>query len=175
MRELPIRIVITGPESTGKSTLSHELGKHYQSRVVPEYAREYINKLNEDYNYNDILHIAKGQLSDENELAKKGGKFLFCDTGLIVLKIWCDVKYGKCHSWIEEKLQKNNYNLFLLCKPDIDWTPDPQREHPFEREKLFNLYLLELESRNLPFFIVKGKVEKRLQRAIEFIDSKFIG
>lgn len=174
MKTPPIRIVITGPESSGKSSLIEKLALHYKTMWVTEYAREYIDKLDREYSYNDILHIAKGQISRENEMAKNTGEFLFCDTGLVVPKIWCDVKYGKCHQWIEDTIEIHKYNLYLLCKPDIPWQTDPQRENPNDRKALFDLYLNELTKRNLPYFIVKGIGEKRLLNAIHCIDSKFL-
>lgn len=175
MKTSPIRIVITGPESTGKSTLTEKLSAHFKTKWVAEYAREYIDNLDREYNYNDILYIAKEQIFRENEMAEKANKILFCDTGLLVPKIWCDVKYGKCHSWIEDEIIKHQYNLCLLCKPDIPWQADPQRENPNDRDVLFERYLDELKKRNLEYFIVEGKGEKRLLSAIQCIESKFNG
>ena len=175
MKAHPIRIVITGPESSGKSTLARELAGHFKTVWIAEYAREYIENLNRNYNYDDILEIAKGQISRENKLAKKGGQFLFCDTGLLVTKIWCEVKFGKCHPWILDTMEEHHYDLYLLCKPDIPWQADPQRENPFDRDGLFERYLNELTTRKLPFFIVEGKGGKRLHNAIQCIDSGFNG
>lgn len=175
MKTFPVRIVITGPESSGKSTLTEKLAEHYKSMWVAEYAREYIDSLDREYNYDDILEIAKGQISRENELAKKAGQFLFCDTGLLVPKIWCEVKFGKCHPWILDTIEEHQYDLYLLCKPDIPWQADPQRENPFDRDELFERYLNELTTKKFPFFIVAGKEEKRLHNAIQAIDSGFNG
>ncbi len=174
MSKPPIRIVITGPESSGKSTITEKLALHYKTLWVAEYAREYINNLDREYTYNDILQIAKGQIERETELAKKTSRFLFCDTGLIVPKIWCNVKYGKCHKWIEDAIKTHHYDLYLLCKPDIPWQADPQRENPNDRKALFDLYLNELTKRSLPYFIMEGIGEKRLLNAIQCIDSKFL-
>jgi len=173
MKASPIRIVITGPESSGKSTLAKKLAAHYKTIWIAEYAREYIDNLDRDYNYDDILEIARGQISREKEKTEKANKFLFCDTGLIVPKIWCEVKYGKCHPWILDTIGSHTYDLYLLCKPDIHWQPDPQRENPDDRDELFVYYLNDLKTRNLPYFIVEGMGEKRLLNAIQCIESKF--
>ena len=168
-----IRIAITGPESTGKSDLAKNLAEHYRTVWVPEYAREYLDKLNREYNYEDILLIAKGQVKAETGMLEKANRFLFADTEMIVLKIWCEVKYGKCHPWILNQLAKQNYDLYLLTDIDLPWQPDPLREHPDKRRELFNLYLDEMKKRNLPFEIVSGFGDQRLANAIEIIEKRF--
>jgi len=167
------RIAITGPESTGKSMLTEQLSRHYKTAWVPEYAREYLNSINRSYTYDDILEIAKGQIDAENEMQSRAVKFLFCDTEPIVTKIWCDVKYGRCHPWIIEQIESNPYELYLLCNTDLTWEDDPLREHPDKREYLFKLYLDELQKRGLPFSIISGLGDKRLKDAIKIIDQSF--
>jgi NadR type nicotinamide-nucleotide adenylyltransferase len=169
------RIAITGPESTGKSLLSERLAAHYHTSWVPEFAREYINGLGRDYIQEDILTIAKGQLRKENRIAKNANGVIFCDTELIVTKIWSDVKYSRCDEWILKKINSHKYDLYLLCYIDIPWEFDPQREHPQLREHLFNLYLQELTERNLPFSVISGLGEERLNNAVKIINSKFTG
>ncbi len=165
------KIAITGPESTGKSLLARQLAKHYQTNYVPEYAREYIDKLNRPYNKQDILEIAKGQISKEKELESKANKFLFCDTELIVTKIWCEHKYGDCHEWILKMINENRYDLFLLTNIDLPWQPDPQREHPDLRKYLFKLYYDELRERNFNFKIISGLKEDRLKNAVRAVED----
>ena len=167
------RIAITGPESTGKSLLSEQLAKHYNTKWVPEFSREYLEGLDRPYHYNDILNIAKGQLEKEKELMSKAERFLFCDTELIVTKIWCDVKYQKCHPWILENIIKHPYDLYLLCNIDLPWEPDPLREHPGKRKYLFDLYYKELVSRHLPFEVISGTGKDRLRKTIKIIDNTF--
>ena len=134
-----IRIAITGPESTGKSTLAAELAKHFGAVWVPEFARGYLDELDRNYNYEDILHIARGQMLAEDNAAQQNN-LVFCDTELLVTKIWCEFKYGKCHQWILEELQKRKYDVVLLCNIDLPWQYDPLREHPDKRETLMELY-----------------------------------
>ncbi|MEA3479555.1 MAG: ATP-binding protein [Bacteroidota bacterium] len=167
------RIAITGPESTGKSILTEQLARHYQTLWVPEYAREYLKEIDRPYDYEDILNIAKGQMSKENALVSRSGKFLFCDTDPIVTKIWCDVKFGTCHSWILDQINTQAYDLYLLCDIDLPWQHDPLREHPDKRGYLFKLFHEELRSRKLPFRIISGMGDKRLKQAIKVIDLTF--
>jgi NadR type nicotinamide-nucleotide adenylyltransferase len=168
-----VKIAITGPESTGKSQLARELASEYKTTWVPEYAREYIDRLDRPYTREDILEIARGQVRNEEIQAGKAVGMLFCDTELIVTKIWSEVRYGSCDPWILDQISRNNYALYLLCNTDLPWEPDPQREHPHLREKLFELYRDELDSRKFPYFVVSGIGRERLQNAIAGIEKSF--
>lgn len=167
------KIAITGPESTGKSFLAEKLARYYHTMWVPEFARVYIDHLDNEYTYDDILFIAKSQMEAEAVATEMTKDFLFCDTDLIVTKIWCEYKYGKCHQWILDNLEKSNYDLYLLSNIDLLWQPDTQREHPDNRKELFELYLNELNLRGLPFEVINGNGDDRLQNAIKIIDQKF--
>lgn len=163
------RIAITGPESTGKSWLAENLARAYHTTWVPEYARGYLEKLNRSYGYDDILTIARGQMASENSALASASKILFCDTECLVTKIWCDVKFGRCHPWIIQQIEQQPYDLYLLCDIDLPWQPDPLREHPHLRKYLFDLYATELNERKLPFGIVSGTGDARLDCAMEII------
>jgi len=165
-----IKIVITGPESTGKSWLASQLAQKYNTAWVPEYAREYIDKLNRPYNKADILKIAKRQIENENILLEKADEILFCDTDLTVAKIWSEHVYKSCHEWILKNINKQHYDFYLLCDIDIPWQEDYQREHPHLREYLFGLYKNELENRGVEFEIISGVGQKRLKKAILAIE-----
>jgi NadR type nicotinamide-nucleotide adenylyltransferase len=167
------RIAITGPESTGKSWLAENLAKTYGCFWVPEYARMYLDKLDRPYTYDDILEIAKGQMASEDKAMVPSNKFLFSDTECMVTKIWCDVKFRKCHVWIKKQLEENPHDLYLLCDIDLPWEPDPLREHPHLRKYLFDLYYDELKIRNLPFKVISGRGNTRLLCAIEAINQRF--
>lgn len=169
-----IRISITGPESTGKSWLAQQLADHYQVHWVPEYARNYLEKISRPYTYEDILIIAQNQFGEENAIGEIAD-LLFCDTDFCVTTIWCEVKYGKCHPWITEKLNRNLYGLYLLCDIDLPWQYDPLREHPEMRAELFSMYRNKLEQKDFNYRIVSGTGEKRLQNAIRFVDEYLAG
>ena len=167
-------IAITGPESTGKSSLAKELAQHYLALRVEEVARTYLEGLGRAYTYDDILEIARRQHGAiERARSASTGSFLFLDTEFTVLRIWCEYVYGKCHPWILEKEQTQQVDLFLLTDIDLPWQPDPLREHPDKRHELFSLYHQALEKRDTPFIIVSGMGKSRLQAAIDGIEAQF--
>jgi len=165
------RISITGPESTGKSWLAEQLAWHYHTAWVPEYAREYLTVTAGTYQYEDILKIAQGQMAQEAMAARKDHPMLFCDTDLLVTRIWSDVRFGKVHPWIEEQMAAHRYDLYLLCNVDLPWEYDPLREHPDRRQDLFNQYHALLEELKFPYAIVSGLGEQRLASAIRAVET----
>lgn len=165
------RITITGPESTGKSTLSANLATALNTVWVPEYAREYLNQLGRPYEESDLLEIAKGQIRSEDALAKKANNYLICDTDLLVIKIWSEHKYGRCHPWILEQLAQRKYVLHILTYIDIPWEEDPLREHPDLRSYFYQRYKKELETMGVTFIEAKGDPQQRLQQSLETIHS----
>ena len=156
------KIVITGPESSGKTTLCKALSSHFNLPFAKEYAREYLDLLNRDYNQSDLLKIAKGQLQAENEMQ-------LLDTDLVTLKIWSKYKYNSCDKWILDKTekQKSKNRFYLLCKPDIAWKPDPLRENPKNRMNIFKIYKDELDNLEHNYLIVEG--ENRIKKSISKI------
>ncbi len=165
------RIAVTGPESTGKSALAARLASHFHTAWVPEFAREYLENLGHPYEEKDILIIAKGQLEREAGMMKSASGFLFCDTELLVTKIWSEVKFGRCDPWILDSLNVHRYDLYLLCDIDLPWQYDPMREHPHRRQFLFDLYYNELNKRMLPFSVVRGTGTDRLHCALKTIEN----
>ena len=163
--------MITGPESTGKSWLAQKLAAHYHTLWVPERARSYLEEVSRPYQESDLLKIAREQLELEDTLATQANQLLFCDTGLLVLKVWSEHSYGRCHLFILEQLRKRTYTHYLLPDIDMPWEPDPQREHPQLREYFFNLYEKELQAWQKSYTIISGTGNERLQNAIKTIDS----
>ncbi|MFO7827040.1 MAG: ATP-binding protein [Bacteroidales bacterium] len=168
------KIVLIGPESTGKTKLAKYLAKFYHTVAVPEYARGYIENLDRPYNYNDVEHIARMQVELENKTQEKANRFLFYDTYLIITKVWFDIVYKKVPDWIEQKIKESKIDLFLLCNNDIPWEPDPVRENGGEmREKLFDIYKNELENYKFSYKIVEGEGKTRYKNAINAIENFF--
>ncbi len=168
------KIVLTGPESTGKTTLALRLAKEFNTVMVPEFGREYMANLKRPYTYTDIEIIAKTQLIMGDEILKEANRFLFFDTHLIILKIWFLLRFNEYPEWVDEELRKKNIDLFLLCNYDLPWEPDPLRENGGEmRRILFNLYKSELEYYNYPFFIISGNSEERFRNAGNAIKGYF--
>ncbi|MFD1873570.1 AAA family ATPase [Hymenobacter bucti] len=171
----PIRISITGPESAGKSTLAAELAAHYGTVFVPEYARTYLEAHGPGYAPADLEAIARGQLAAEDAAAQQATKLLFCDTDLLVIKIWAENAFGTCPAWVEAELAHPRYALTLLLAPDLPWSPDPLREHPdpAQRWHFYNLYRAELVSRGWPFAEISGAPAQRIALARAAIDGLF--
>lgn len=168
------KIVVLGPESTGKSTLSKSLAEYYKCPWVPEFAREYIEQIDRAYNFEDLFEIAKGQVREEDKAILKANDLLICDTDLHVIRVWSQHKFGKVHPWIEEQISQRNYDLYLLTDIDIPWENDPQREHPEpeQRAYFFEIYKDIVVSSGLPFKIISGSTEERMNKSVQFIEEK---
>jgi NadR type nicotinamide-nucleotide adenylyltransferase len=185
MQELK-KIVVIGPESTGKSTLCQLLGDNYQTLWCPEYAREYLLTHGANYTYDDLLTIAKGQVALEDEYVSKARKqvanrklnnqLLFVDTDLYVMKVWCEYVYGKCHTYILDKLAERKSDLYLLCNIDLPWIKDELREYPDieSRKELLCIYKDILVNQDTPWALISGSYEERLETAIKSIESNFL-
>ena len=158
-----------------------QLATHFKTVWVPEHARAYLDanrgttpsRPTINYRYSDLEKIAKGQIELEKQKLASAKKLLFCDTDLITIKIWSKVKYKRCSRWIQEQIKERHYDHYLLCKPDLPWEPDPQREHPEQRDELFFLYKKEMEKLGKSFSIIEGKGEQRLENAIQKVSAIF--
>src|ERR1044072_1395642 len=169
------KVVIIGPESTGKSTLSEQLAKHYNTTWVPEYAREYLIEHGTEYTYDDLLTIAKGQVALEESYINRAAPFakvLFVDTDQYVMKVWCEFVFGKCHQWVLDQITKRKYDLYLLCNIDLPWIHDPLREYPdlAPRLELYAIYKNLLTNQSVPWVEISGNYDERLQKAIQAVN-----
>jgi NadR type nicotinamide-nucleotide adenylyltransferase len=191
------KIVIIGPESTGKSTLCKQLAAHYQTLWCPEYAREYLLKHGMDYTFDDLLTIAKGQLALENEYVEEVRKtesqkdrkivsgrsshspltthhsLLFIDTDMYVMKVWCEFVFENCHRFILDQIIERKYDLYLLCNIDLPWIKDELREYPDleSRRQLYSIYKDIMVNQSVPWVDINGNYGERLTKAITCIDS----
>jgi len=175
------RIVVLGPESTGKSTLCSHLASHFKSTWAKEYAREYLLTNGTDYTFENLLDVAKGQLALEDHAASALSAatvtdktdLLFIDTDMYVLKVWCEFVFGKCHHWILNQVVERKYDLYLLCDIDLPWVKDELREYPDlqTREELFHHYKDIMVNQTVPWAIINGNYIERLPKAIEAVNK----
>lgn len=171
-----LKVVLFGPESTGKTTLSEQLARHYHTVWVPEYAREYLqdkwNNERKTCEPHDLLPIAEGQMRLENSLTKKATDILICDTDLLETKVYSEAYYiGNCDPILEKYALQNTYDLYLLTYIDIPWEADDLRDKPNEREQMFNYFKDTLEKYGKNFITLKGSKKQRLNKAINHIDT----
>jgi NadR type nicotinamide-nucleotide adenylyltransferase len=163
------KVVVIGPECTGKSELSRFLADHFKTVYVDEYARAYLNKLIRGYEQSDLTKIAHGQARMEEEWVHDAQRVLICDTNALVIKIWSEFKYGTVDPDILKVIQERTYDLYLLTYIDIPWENDPQREHPDKREHFWEIFKKEVEKTGVPFVTISGPREERRQKAIEAV------
>ena len=162
------KVIVTGPESSGKTTLCKQLSEQFKIPFTEEFSRKYIDDLDRKYLQEDLVIIAKEQLENE-QLTRSNKQLSLHDTDLITLKIWSEYKYGNCNDWIISQIeqQKQEKRFYFLCSPDIPWESDPQRENPHNRDELFEIYKVELEQLGHNYFILEG--QKRLENSIKKI------
>ena len=168
-----IRIALFGPESTGKTTLAKQLAEHFQTAWAPEFAREYLqekwNNTAQICDVNDMLPIAYGQTQLENKSLSIANKFLFCDTNLMVTKVFSEVYYNFCDPLLDKAARKHNYDLFFLTDIDIPWEKDDLRDKPEGRETVFAVFKQTLIDNNKPFITLSGDKDFRLKKAIQIV------
>lgn len=166
------KIVIVGPESTGKSTLCNQLAEHFGTIWCPEYARAYLDEHGTDYSFESLLTIAKGQWHLDRQHVEKAEQFLFVDTDQYVMKVWCEYVFNRCHAWILDRIVDQHADLYLLCKPDLPWTYDPMREYPDERprQELYHIYKDLLINQHVPWVEITGSYDERLNVAVNAVN-----
>jgi HTH-type transcriptional repressor of NAD biosynthesis genes len=171
-----VKVVLFGPESTGKTTLSRHLARYYNTVWTPEFARAYLQKKwnneRKTCEKKDLIPIAIGQIKMENKLAKKADKLLICDTDLLETKVYSEEFYG---GFVDEKLNKaaneNQYDLYLLTYVDTPWEKDDLRDRPEQRLEMFTAFENALKKHKKNYIILKGDKETRLKNATEAIDK----
>lgn len=171
------RIVINGPESTGKSSLCEALAIHYHTAWVPEYAREYLLAQGACYGLEDLVRIARGQVALEDRCAAKaaaaGQTLLFVDTDLYVIKVWSEFVFDRCDPWILEQIALRQYDAYLLCRTDLPWVKDELREYPdpATREKLFRIYRENFVQQSTPWAEIGGQDDDRVAAGIAAVEK----
>ena len=196
MNDRIVKVVVIGPESTGKSTLCEKLAAHYNTIWVEEYAREFLLKNGNAYTQEDLLIIAKGQIENEEKAIRQlttnhsherntkqstpntkhqttNNKLLLIDTDMLVMKVWSEFVFNACDYFILNQIVERKYDCYLLCEPDIDWVKDELREYPDveTRLTLFHHYKDLMAHQHCNWISINGDYESRFQKAISHIDT----
>ena len=168
------KIVLTGPESSGKTILAAQLAGHFGTVWVPEFARQYLDGIDRPYTAADLRAIALGQVALEDEMtAFASNGLLFLDTSLEVVKVWLEFRFGYCHHDTLDLLHERLPDFYLLCHPDLPWAADPQRENPDDRDVLLDIYRRELTSLGVAFGEVAGEGAGRFENALNVLNCFF--
>jgi HTH-type transcriptional regulator, transcriptional repressor of NAD biosynthesis genes len=170
-RELLKRVCVFGPESTGKSTLCEKLARHYHTVMVPEYSRTYLEQKDGDYELCDVVPVARGQRAAEFACGARAKRLLLCDTDLLTLKIWSDWLFGECDDWIEQRLDQERYDLYLLCCADVPWEEDEVRYLPNDRENFEERCEEVLKDYDCRYRKIRGDWKTRFETAVATIDE----
>lgn len=165
------KIIITGPESTGKSWLTKKLGEHFNAPFADEYARHYLEKHGPEYDFDTLAKIISGHKQHQHDAISQATEIVFLDTDLINFKIWEEVVFGKTHVFLDHGIKNESDHLYLVTYPDIPWEADPQRENPENRLELFDLHIQKIKELNRPFEIVKGDYEQRFENALTALNK----
>lgn len=178
--QLHLKIVVTGPESSGKTLLAGALALALDAVCAPEFARYYVAHLGRPYVRDDLRLIGRGQKAWESWYAERvpgAGRrdLLICDTDWTVLQVWEQYRFGAGGDfrWQEGYGVPQQADLYLLCAPDFPWQPDPLREHPEERDVLFGMYEQLLRDHNARYTVMEGDPDTRLQQALSVIAEFF--
>jgi len=165
-----IPIVLTGPESTGKSELGKVLSAHFSIPYVPEYARWYLENLGKHYDYRRLQRLARLHKSYQQSQLPAAGPVLL-DTDLINYYLWSQVVFGSVDPWLKHALEAEGHHRYLLTYPDLPWQADPLREHPHDRLALFQRHEKEISSRKRPYRIIRGSGADRCENAIQAVSD----
>ena len=161
-------VAVVGPESSGKTALAMELARSLGAPWLPEFARSYLDG-RVDYSEADLERIARGQLAGELALIEANHPVVVLDTDLIVIQVWWQEKYGHVPTWVTRQLRRQAPRKYLLAKPDLPWQPDPLRESPTDRDRLFGIYQTTLDGYGYPFMEIAGEGDERHRRAQAYV------
>ena len=170
-----IKIAVTGPESTGKSSICKIFGDKHDAIVVPEFARNWLeSRPNYRYTFEDVEWMAQEQFRLQSEALQGSSALVICDTDLLVFRIWMEMVFGTCPKWIETESERSTFDFTLLMDIDLAWEADPLREHPHLREELFFRYLNVLENSKRPFGIVSGTESERYENSLSLLKNQHL-
>ena len=166
-----IRVVLTGSESTGKTTLANELARHYRAELVPEFVRSYAEQREGVITFNDHGPIARGQMALEDEVFANARRLVFLDTDLLSTVVYCDHYFGRCPDWIRETATARRPDLYVLCDIDVPWVADGVRDRGDRRDEMQELFRRAVADSGADYITVRGDVAHRVEAATAAIDA----
>jgi nicotinamide riboside kinase len=169
--QAPLLVTITGPESTGKSTLAAALGHRYSALVVPDVSRAYVEALQQPYTEKDVLEIAGQIIAEEDKALSSGARLIISDNDLINIKIWLQYYEWQVPLWLQQQLVLRKSALYLLCNTDLPWVRDHQRQNEHDRHLLYAAFESELKAMQVNYKVINGLLEERLQSAVAAISG----
>jgi NadR type nicotinamide-nucleotide adenylyltransferase len=166
-----IRVVLTGSESTGKTTLAGRLAEHYGVEYVPEFVREYAARKEGALEFGDHGPIARGQIALEDAALAAGGRLVLQDTDLLSTVVYCDHYFGECPRWIIDAARDRRPDLYLLCEIDLPWIEDGVRDRGHMRDEMQNLFRAAVRASKAKYVVIDGDAGQRLRKAVDAIDE----
>lgn len=168
----PLKVVLTGSECTGKTTLARALAARYATAWSPEFARDYLEVKAAPLTAEDVEPIARGQRAGEDAAHGLASRVLFLDTDLVSTVLYARHYYGACASWIEEEARARRGDLYLLNHPDVAWVADGlQRDRATARDLMHQLFERTLREFGAPIVDVRGTWPERAQGAVRAVDA----
>lgn len=165
------KVSIFGPESTGKSMLAARLAKHFQTALVPEYARTFLEAQNGNLAEPDLIPIVQGQIASENALTLNSNRVLICDTDPLLTTVWSHTLYGRCDPWIITQATARSYDLTLLTDVDVPWVDDQVRYLPNERHSFLHQCEETLQQTGRRYVLLRGSWQERFRLACQAIEE----
>jgi NadR type nicotinamide-nucleotide adenylyltransferase len=169
------KIAFIGPESSGKTYLATHFARLYDEPLVAEFAREYLQGKTSPYRAEELLTIAEKQMEAEKAGLLNARRFLFCDTEILSIKVWQEIKYGKAHPQLDEWYKNQPYHFYFLLQPDLPYQPDPLRESPSpaDRQAIFAHFQHYLDQHGHSYCIISGKTKNRIENIRKTLESRF--
>jgi NadR type nicotinamide-nucleotide adenylyltransferase len=169
------RVVVTGSECTGKTTLAGDLARQFGTVCVAEYAREYLDRkvatTGLPLDERDVEPIARGQIAAEDRGAATAKGLLVLDTDLVSTTVYARHYYGACPAWIDQAARDRRGDLYLLCDIDVPWVADSVRDRPHHREHIHALFVEALNTLGAPYVLIRGSWAARLTTAVAAVSE----
>jgi NadR type nicotinamide-nucleotide adenylyltransferase len=166
-----MRVVLTGSESTGKSTLAARLAEHYGAVLVPEFVRGFAERKGESISFADHGPIARGQMALEDELTAGAPRLVVQDTDLLSTVVYCRHYFGTCPAWILHEASRRAPDLYLLCEIDLPWIADGVRDRGERREEMQQLFRDAVAASGARFTTIHGTGDARFDAAVKAVDQ----